>query len=190
MDTAQPGGNVATVYSCANKEFTEQAERVLLALVSAGDRCAMDNLYGVYFTRLANFFRHLTARADLVEELINDTMVEVWRERRTIGANASASVTIMGLAYTRAQKRLAEASAGRSPLQPARPAADHVQSNPLDFLLKLPVEERAVLHLIYSGGHSRREIAEIMHISCQCVDALLCDARLRCGVHIRTVTRN
>src|SRR5258708_7596062 len=101
MDTAQPAGSIATAYSGAGKESTEQAERVLLALVSAGDRCAMDNLYGLYFTRLANFFRHLTAHADLVEELINDTMVEVWKEGASIGANASVSLAIMGLAYSR-----------------------------------------------------------------------------------------
>jgi DNA-directed RNA polymerase specialized sigma24 family protein len=180
-------------HSSASKQSTEQAENALLACISARDRSAMDRLYFLYFARLANFFRHVTAHAHLVEELINDTMFEVWREGPTIGANASASVTIMGLAYTRAQKRLAEASASRPHLQRVSPAADHVRSNPLDCLLKLPVEERAVLHLVYAGGHSRREIAEIMHVSCKCVDELLCDARLGCGfakLHVRTGNRD
>jgi DNA-directed RNA polymerase specialized sigma24 family protein len=150
----------------------------------------MDTLYFLYFARLANFFLHVTAHAHLVEELINDTMFKVWLEGPTIGANASASVTIMGLAYTCARKRLAEASRSRPHLQRARPAAHRVRSNPLDFLFKLPVKERAVLNLVYAGGHSRGEIAEIMHISCKCVDELLCDARLRCGfakLHVRHI---
>jgi hypothetical protein len=69
----------------------------------------MDKLFILYFAQLAYFFRNLTARADLAEELINETMVEVWIDRASIGANASVSLVIMGLAYSRVQKRVAEA---------------------------------------------------------------------------------
>ena len=56
------------------------------------------------------------------------------------------------------------------------------ESSRLDeSLLKLPVEERALLHLVYIGGYSRRDIADIMNISCECVDVLLSDARARRG---------
>src|SRR6266849_4084000 len=110
MDTAQPAGNVASAYSSVGKESTQQDERALLGLVSAGDRCAMVNLYVSYFTRLANFFRHLTAHADLVEELINDTMVEVWKEGASIGANGSVALAIMALAYSSGRRRFAEAA--------------------------------------------------------------------------------
>jgi DNA-directed RNA polymerase specialized sigma24 family protein len=188
MDTARPAGNVATAYSSADKESTEQAERALLALVSVGDRCAMANLYGLYFTRLANFFRHLTAHSDLVEELINDTMVEVWKKGGSIGANASVSLAIMGLAYSHGRRRFAEAGATQPHAQPviqgadhdrALPATSHTPTNPQDFLLKLPFEERAVLHLVYASGHSRRDVADIMNMSCECIDVLLGDARRR-----------
>src|SRR5216684_9149620 len=45
MDTVQPAGNDATAYSCASMEFTQQAERALLALVSVGDRPALAEPY-------------------------------------------------------------------------------------------------------------------------------------------------
>jgi hypothetical protein len=125
MDTAQPAGNVASAYSSVGKESTQQEERALLGLVSAGDRCAMVNLYVSYFTRLANFFLHLTAHADLVEELINDTMVEVWKEGASIGANGSVSLAIMALAYSRGRRRFAEAAATRLHAQPVIQEADH-----------------------------------------------------------------
>jgi RNA polymerase sigma-70 factor (ECF subfamily) len=188
MDTAQPAGNAVTAYSSSGNESTEQAERVLLELVSAGDRCAMTNLYVLYFMPLANFFRHLTAHADLVEELINDTMVEVWKEGASIGANGSVSLAIMGLAYSRGRRRLAEAAATRPHAQPVIqetdhdslfPTTSHTPTIPQDFLLRLPFEERAVLHLVYASGHSRRDVADIMNISCECVDVLLGDARRR-----------
>jgi DNA-directed RNA polymerase specialized sigma24 family protein len=41
------------------------------------------------------------------------------------------------------------------------------------FLSKLPVEERAVVHLVYASGCSRRETADVMKIACDCVDVLL-----------------
>jgi DNA-directed RNA polymerase specialized sigma24 family protein len=188
MDTAPPTGSIATAYYAAGKESTEQAERALVALVSAGDRCAMAELYVLYFTRLANFFRHLTAHTDLVEELINDTMIKVWQEAASIEADSSVSLAIMGLAYSRGQRRFAEARATRPHAQPVIQEADHdgalsatsqTPTNPQCFLLKLPFEERAVLHLVYASGHSRRDVADIMNISCECVDVLLGDARLR-----------
>ena len=48
----------------------------------------------------------MTARADLVEELINDTIVEVWKDGALIGANATVLLGIMRLAYSRVQKTL------------------------------------------------------------------------------------
>jgi DNA-directed RNA polymerase specialized sigma24 family protein len=189
MDTTQPG-NVATAHSSAGKQPTEEAERALLALISAGDRSAMDRLYVLYFARLVKFFLHLTAHTDLVEELINDTMLEVWREGASIGANASVEVLIMGLAYSHGKKGVAKGGARRLHAQPSVLQTEHdsPQSTTLEassrldeFLLSLSVEERALLHLVYSGGHSRRDVADIMNISCECVDVLFGGIRLRHG---------
>jgi DNA-directed RNA polymerase specialized sigma24 family protein len=188
METSQPADSVETTHPSVGKQSTEEAERALLALISVGDRSAMVNLYTLYFARLANFFRHLTAHADLTEKLIDDTMVEVWQEGASVAANVTVSRAIMGLAYSRGQKRFAEAGVTRPPVQPAIQetgrdspllATSDTSSNPKDFLVGLPVEERAVLHLVYASGHSRRDIADIMNISCECVDVLLGDARLR-----------
>ena len=188
MDPTCPASNVTTAHSSVVNHYTEEAARALLPLVSAGDRCAMDKLYILYFARLANFFRNLTARADLAEELINDTMFEVWIKRASIGSNASVSLAIMGLAYSRAQKRFAEAAAVQPHSQPAIHDKDHdrppltisdTPSNPSVLLSTLPVEERAVMHLVYASKYSRRDIADIMNVSCECVDVLLSGARLR-----------
>jgi DNA-directed RNA polymerase specialized sigma24 family protein len=190
MDTTQPVGNVSTAHSSAGKQPREEAERALLAFISAGDRSAMDKLYGLYFASLAKFFLHLTAHADLVEELINDTMVEVWRKGASIGANASVAVSIMGLAYSHGQKRVAKGGAPRLHSQSSVLHTEHdgprsttlEASSRLDGALhRVPVEDRALLHLVYVGGYSRRDIADIMNISCECVDVLLSDARLRRG---------
>jgi DNA-directed RNA polymerase specialized sigma24 family protein len=175
-DTTLLAGN-AMARSPVRKQCTEPSERTLLVGISAGDRSAMNQLYSLYFARLANFFRHLTADTHLVEELINDTMFEVWRRPGAIGANASVAAAIMGLAYSSGQKRLAEVSATPRHDQGLTHRANHNGSRPLTALLELAVEERLVLHLAYAVGHSRLDIADIMNISCESVDTLLVAAR-------------
>jgi RNA polymerase sigma-70 factor (ECF subfamily) len=184
-DLISPAGRVATGRFSAGHQPTEAAERALLALVSTGDRYAMDQLYIRYFARLAKFFQNVTLRADLVEELINDTMLEVWKAGESIRTNASVLLAIMRFAYSRVQKCFAEARADETHFQ--RDVHNWEQSKsmlatttPSDlqvFLSKLPVEERAVVHLVYASGCSRRETAAVMKIECDCVDVLLRDVR-------------
>jgi RNA polymerase sigma-70 factor (ECF subfamily) len=190
MDTTLPVGNVATVHSPAGKRPTEEAERALLAFISAGDRSAMDRFYVLYFARLAKFFLRLTAHPNLVEELIDDTMIEVWRKGASIRENASVAVWIMGLAYSHGQKRVAEVGVPRfhSQLSEQHTETESPRSTTLEassrldeLLFSLPVEERVLLHLAYVGGYSRRDVAAIMNISCEGVDVLLSEARLRRG---------
>jgi RNA polymerase sigma factor (sigma-70 family) len=190
MDTTPPVGNVATAHSSAGKQPTEEAERALLAFISAGDRSAMDRFYVLYFARLAKFFLRLTAHPNLVEELVDDTMVEVWRKGASTIENASVAVWIMGLAYSHGQKRVAEVGVPRlhSQLSVLHTEPDSSRSTTLEAssrldesLLSLPVEERVLLHLVYVAGYSRGDVAAIMNISCEGVDVLLSEARLRRG---------
>jgi RNA polymerase sigma-70 factor (ECF subfamily) len=191
MDLAPPAGSVATGHASAGKQSMEAGERALLSLVSAGDRCAMEQLYIRYFARLAKFFQNVTTRADLAEELINDTMFEVWKEGASIGANASVFLAIMRLAYSRVQKHFAEPSAdephSRRDVQDRESSKSLLTTDtPSDlqiFLSKLPVEERAVVHLVYASGCSRRETADIMKIACDGVDVLLRDVRASAKLH-------
>jgi RNA polymerase sigma-70 factor, ECF subfamily len=163
------------------------AERVLLALVSAGDRRAMDQLYIRYFARLARFFQNMTLRADVVEELINDTMLEVWKAGESLLPDASVLLAIMRLAYSRVQQYFAEVSTDEP--QSQRDVHDWEQSkstlakaircNLQTFLSKLPIEERAVVHLVYASSCSRQETADVMRVACDHVDVLLRAARER-----------
>jgi DNA-directed RNA polymerase specialized sigma24 family protein len=183
---APSAGSVTTDRFSAGHQSTEAAERALLALVSTGDRCAMDQLYMRCFARLAKFFENMTLRADLVEELINDTMLEVWNAGQSLRTNASVLHALMRLAYSRVQKYFADASDVHDWEQSKSMLATASPSNLQAFLFKLSVEERAVLHLVYASGCSRRETANVMNIACDRVDALLRDvrasAKLYCGV--------
>jgi RNA polymerase sigma factor (sigma-70 family) len=174
--------------SSATKQSAQSPERELLATISAGNRTAMADLYFLYFTRLGNFFLHVTGDPDLVEELIHMTMFDVWRKSQTIGSDASVSAWIMGLAYSHGQTRLARAElASRHVFPPAsRPEHDGALTtasqkprNLQDLLLSLRFEERAVVHLVYAGGYSLQNIADIMNMPRERVNLLLTQARQR-----------
>jgi DNA-directed RNA polymerase specialized sigma24 family protein len=135
----------------------------------------------------------MTVRADLVEELINDTMFQVWKEGASIGANASVFLAIMRFAYFRVRKHCAEVRADEPHSQ--RDVKDREPSNrllaagtPSDlqlFLSRLSIEKRAVVHLVYASACSREEAADIMRIACDRVDVLLCDVRASAMLHFR-----
>jgi RNA polymerase sigma-70 factor (ECF subfamily) len=181
-------GEVAPAQLSTARRAAQSTERELLATISAGGRSAMEELYFLHFARLAKFFLHVSGRVDLIEELINDTMFDVWQESAKIASNTSVPAWIMGLAYSHAQMRLAGVGLSRPHLSTSAPFTKHgsaptttsqIPWDQQDFLMKLPFEERAALHLIYAGGFSRQSIADIMDTSCERVDVLLADARHR-----------
>jgi DNA-directed RNA polymerase specialized sigma24 family protein len=195
MNPTPPVGPVAAVSVPARQQSTVQAERALYALVSAGDRRAMDQLYILYYSRLAQFFKNMTVRADLVEALTVDTMFEVWKEEASLSTNPSVPLAIMRVAYDRVQKHFAETGTDeRHAQRNAQHSTSRTTTDTLvelkSFLSKLSVEERAVMHLVHAKGHSRRETADIMTIACDHVDVLLRDVRAKAKRHFRCRPQN
>jgi len=176
-------GNGITARSSAAQQSAEATVRELLAYISTGDRSAIAKVYLLYFARLANFFVHVTGNADLIEELISDTMLDVWRESAVIGPNTSVSVWVMGIAYMRTQKLLAAGGSTPPHVQASIHRADHdtpgYTPRLRDLLLRLTVEERTALYLVYASDHSRQDIVYIMNLSRECVEMHLTNARLR-----------
>src|SRR5437879_12200014 len=55
-------------------------EAVLLRRIAAGDRLAFETLYRGYFPRLTRFLERVVRRPHVVEEVLNDAMLVVWRK--------------------------------------------------------------------------------------------------------------
>jgi RNA polymerase sigma-70 factor, ECF subfamily len=181
-------GNVVVARSPADNHSEESTERELMARIASGDRSAMDRLYLCYYSQLLNFFSILTSRADLVEELIIDTMLKVWRERATIKENGTVAAWIMSIAYSYARNLVHDGVGSQRHAEPPVPHPDHegtslvaveMSSYAHNLLIGLPREQRAVLHLAYAGGFSRQDIANIMQISGERIQMLLEGARCR-----------
>src|SRR5512141_1160322 len=59
--------------------LTEADERELLSRIAERDRLAMRQFYVLYHRRIARFLTRITARRELVEEIVNDTLLIVWQ---------------------------------------------------------------------------------------------------------------
>lgn len=151
---------------------SNERELRLLARIAHQDREAFRDLYFIYHRRLSRFIARLTARHDLAEEIINDTLWTVWKKAGSFRAASQVSTWILGIAYRQALTTLRRAQA-HVPLDDTvmgQLAGSVDDPNAMDetrewlgsALAQLPLEQRMVIELTYFLGHSCEEIATIM----------------------------
>jgi RNA polymerase sigma-70 factor (ECF subfamily) len=149
-------------------------ESALLARVSDGDREAFRRLYVLYHRRLHRFLMRLIHEPQLCEEIINDTMLVVWRHAADFRGASQVSTWILGIAYRRALKTLQRTRNARA-VHFVPVSAEALEASALDALMNgaeihnwvdaaldcLTPEHRLVLELAYFLGLSCEEIATI-----------------------------
>jgi RNA polymerase sigma-70 factor (ECF subfamily) len=157
----------------ALESLSDSEEAALLVQVAAGDPRAFDSLYRDYWPRLRRFLEQVTRRPHLVEELLNDTMLAVWRQAGSFKAQSRVSTWVFAIAYRKALKALKRS---REPaggvFLPEEPANDHGPESQMMHsqlrrqltraLSTLPPEQRAVVELTYYHGCAYAEIAQIL----------------------------
>ena len=139
----------------------------------AGDLQAFEALYRIYHPRLDRFLSLMTARRTIVEEVLNDTMLVVWRRCETYNRQSKVSTWIFAIAYRTALKALRSQhdsvelnaddelfSEDGGPEQHL--IADQTRSVVLRALDALSPEQRSVLVLTYFHDLPYREIARIV----------------------------
>lgn len=148
-------------------------EVALMGRVAAEQVDAFESLYRLYHPRLTRFLQGMTRRPPLVEEILDDTMLVVWRKAHTYDPSAKVSTWIFGIAYRQALKALRqvddaveandEALLQASPSDPDSELQQrHLRARLDQALLSLSADQRAVIELTYYLGYACREIAQIM----------------------------
>ncbi|MBO9664161.1 MAG: sigma-70 family RNA polymerase sigma factor [Dokdonella sp.] len=159
-----------------------------LRRVAGGDRVAFERLYLHHHGRLTRFLARHTARRDLVEEIVNETMWVVWRSAGEFRGDAKVATWIIGIAYRRLMKALRDRP---EPLELPTTLPDEAGDGPGEAeqrelrdwvrhgLLALPPDQRMTMELAYYLGQSCEEIAAIMDVAVGTVKARLFHARVR-----------
>lgn len=184
--TAGPGINGE-----ASSGESREDEVALMGRVAAEQMDAFEALYRLYQPKLTRFLTGMTHRPALVEEILDDTMLVVWRRAHTYVPEAKVSTWIFGIAYRQALKALREAGHGApaelddAPLPSQEPTPEvELHQRDLHAMLDqamqaLSAEQRAVIELTYYLGYACREIATIMDCPVDTVKTRMFYARRR-----------
>ena len=148
-------------------------EAQLIARIRARDLRAFETLYRRYHPRLTRFLTNLIHRPQLVEEVLNDTMLVVWNKPDSYNGQSRLSTWIFAIGYRKALKALsrhedpiedlgAERRASGEPGPELQLGRRQAQAALLDAMRLLSPDHRAVVDLTYFHETGYREIAEIM----------------------------
>jgi len=156
--------------ACGAGRDVEPDDLALLDRVAAADIHAFEALYRAYRPRLRRFIAGMARQPGLVEEVLDDTMMVVWRKAPTYNREAKVSTWIFAIAYRQTLKALHRRDNTMEPgdTRSTAPGPDTaLQQDELRqrlgvALAQLSAEQRAVIELTYYLGYACREIAAIM----------------------------
>lgn len=163
-------------------------DALLIARVRAHDLNAFEELYRDYHPRLTRFLSSLVRRPQIVEEVLNDTMMVVWNRASVFNGDSKLSTWIFAIAYRTAMKALrrqdepVEDSQGEERIS-LEPGPDvqlgqrRVQAILMEAIDGLSADQRAVVDLTYFHEMAYREIAQIMDCPVDTVKTRMFHAR-------------
>jgi len=164
------------------------AEARMIEAVAAGDVRVFEDLYRRYHPRLNRFLLNMTRRPQLVEEVLNDTLLVVWRRSDVFNGTSKVSTWIFAIAYRKALNALrrldepmedpvAELRASPDAGADRRLEESQSQTALLAAIGELSAAHRAVVDLAYFHELGYREIAEIMDCPVDTVKTRMFNAR-------------
>ncbi|RAK61776.1 RNA polymerase sigma factor [Phenylobacterium hankyongense] len=172
----------------ANASAPAEDPSELIARVCRRDLRAFECLYRDYHPRLTRFLTSMIRRPQLVEEVLNDTMLVVWNQPERYNGASKLSTWIFAIAYRKAlmalQRQDDPVDDGRAESRAsaeAGPEDELGQRQVRKILLKaigeLSPDHRTVVDLTYFHEIGYREIAEIMDCPVDTVKTRMFHAR-------------
>jgi RNA polymerase sigma-70 factor (ECF subfamily) len=145
----------------------------LMSRIRAREMEAFEELYRDYHGRLTRFLFNVVRRPQIVEEVLNDTLMVVWDKPDSFNGASKLSTWIFAIAYRKAMKAMRRQ---QEPVQdPAAEQRVSPDANPEEELARqktqlllaraiaeLSPEHRAVVDFAYFHEMGYREIAGIM----------------------------
>ncbi|HEY8885567.1 MAG TPA: RNA polymerase sigma factor [Chloroflexota bacterium] len=161
----------------------------ILDRIATGDRNALAELYSRYQAPLFRYLLQLTSDRGLAEEILQDTLVAVWKSAAAFEGRSSVQSWLIGIARRQAHNTLRRQTLPRADVGELAllPAAD---PDPADAALaqadreelsramqQLVSAHREVLTLTFVQGFSYREIAHIVGVPEGTVKSRLSNAK-------------
>ena len=148
----------------------------LLAAVAKGDASALKRLYAATAAKLYGVILRILRRADLADEVLQETFAQIWNAAATFDPALSVPITWMvAIARHRAIDVLREKTKSSVEEEASEVAADsaipldrRAMSEELNHLLacmgRLSEQQRRLILLAYYSGWSREQLAQKLDI--------------------------
>lgn len=161
----------------------------LIRRIARGDRQALSELYVLYQRPLFAYLLQLTPDYGLAEELLQDTLVAVWKSARNFEERSKVLTWLIGIARRQAHNTLRQhtlplvdlAELAEMPANDLEPEACVLASVERDELAQtmhqLSFVHREVLQLIFVQELSYQETASILEVPVGTVKSRLSNAR-------------
>jgi RNA polymerase sigma-70 factor (ECF subfamily) len=168
----------------------EALELALLAGIRRGRRADFDALYRLYHPRLTRFLAHMLRQPELLDEVLNDTLLVVWQRADSFDGRSKLSTWIFGIAYRKGLKALSrqdlpveadelDEPADEEPGPEQRLGLAQVRDRLRAAMAELSPEHRAVVELCYFHDMAYTEIAEVVGCPAETVKTRMFYARRR-----------
>jgi RNA polymerase sigma-70 factor (ECF subfamily) len=165
-----------------------EGDAALLRRVAAGDAASLGQLYEGYAGRLFGYLYRLAGDRMTAEEILQDTMLAVWRSAATFEGRSTVSTWLFGIARRQAHNRLRGRASPEAivdlperPDQSAGPdelAIAAVGGTPVAVAIdRLPDHHREVIALVFVAGLPLADVAEVLAIPVGTVKSRLHHAR-------------
>ncbi len=183
-------GSSATLPSRSAVE-TLSSDQTLIARVANGDQLAMRTLFARHQTAVYRWLRRMVRDEALVEDLLSDVFLDVWRQAGSFQARSSVSTWLLAIARHKAlsaRRRRVDAELDE---QVAAGICDPADNPEVSLLKKdrsellrqgignLSGKHREVVDLVYYHGKSVKEAAEIAGVPEATIKTRMFHARRR-----------
>ncbi|NML62975.1 sigma-70 family RNA polymerase sigma factor [Massilia sp. RP-1-19] len=168
----------------------DASDAQLISAVAEGDKHAFELLYHSYFPRLTRFLQGMTRNAQLIEEIVNDTMLVVWNKAYSFDRTCKPSTWVFAIAYRTACKAVraldepVEADPGLLEActedGPEHELGRHRLRHAVGAALEhLPVAQATVVRLAYHHDMGYADIAAVLDCPVNTVKTRMFHARQR-----------
>lgn len=167
----------------------DAADRDLIDHVAAGDRDALATLYQRYGTALYAYLVRLVGDRSLAEEILQDTLVAVWKSARTFEGRSSLQTWLIGIArrqahnngrrrvLPRADVAELETVAAADPDPEGQALARANREELAEAMIRLSPLHREVLVLAFVHGLSYDEMARTIGVPIGTIKSRLSNAK-------------
>jgi len=144
-------------------------EKELLAGVANGDESSFHRLYDEYSTRIFRYALTMLRSKHLAEEVVQETMVTVWKSAIKYSGRSRISTWILGIARNKShellRKELQDKHLPKRPVSVEDPAPMiEKKERMIAALDRLPIDQREIIFLTFYENLHYKTIAALLNI--------------------------